>query len=159
LFGTFACWVCSRGASGTFICGKSAGAAELAKALPSLLGLTSLRLARAALGTKGVTALAIAVSGTLAGTPSIHKRPSGHQARPQECRFVELDLERNCAKVSAAEVLAEAVARMRHLQRFLYAGNRPACEGLAKLAAALATCRALQVRFCAFRKCVPLGMH
>ena len=115
--------------------------------MPALLHLDCLRLARCSLDTRGVAAIATAFTNALKG-PSGHASKSESASTAPVCRLQELDLQHNGAHVTAAEKLAAAVSQMRHLQRFLFAGNRPACEGLTVLAAALATCRSLQVCAC-----------
>ena len=61
------------------------------------------------------------------------------------CHIAELDLSDNAAGVTASETLAEAIAQMPLLEQLKYTGNKPALEGLTKLAAALATRNGLQV--------------
>ena len=125
-------------------CKHGAGAAELGKAMPAIVHLDTLRLARCSLRTRGVAALAAAIASVLKG-------PSGHASKSEPapaaplCALRELDLQHNGAGVTAAETLAAAVATMEGLQTFLFAGNRPACEGITALATALATRRSLQV--------------
>lgn len=64
---------------------------------------------------------------------------------PMRCRLLELDLQHNDAREAGSEVLADAVAHMWDLQKFLFAGNWPAYEGMSKLVSALLKCPALQV--------------
>jgi Ran GTPase-activating protein (RanGAP) involved in mRNA processing and transport len=115
-----------------------AGAAELAHVLPCMVELEVLRLESCALSTRGVKEFSL---GIVSAAEAV-----AHPASHRSFRMIELNLQSNQAGSNAAEALAEALAHLPELQKLLYAGNRPAYEGLASLAGALVQCPALQVR-------------
>jgi hypothetical protein len=119
-----------------------AGAVELARVLPRMLELEVLRLENCGLGTRGIRELSSGIVRAAIGTA----HPQAARTTQRSFHLIEVDLQKNQGGSEAAEALAEALGHLPELQKFLYAGNRPAYEGLASLVAALVQCAALQVR-------------
>jgi hypothetical protein len=105
-----------------------------------LFGIEVLRLTGAGLGSRGVTAIAEGIKAAVKAAEAVRT-----SVPPMRCRLLELDLQHNDAREAGSEVLADAIAHTRDLQKFLFAGNRPAYEGVSKLTSALVKCPALQV--------------